>query len=93
MNQHTQEGAIISKLPPKQVSEKFKVQEFILRVGQPEDKYPQEIKFQLVNDNIDLLDFIQVNDVVEVTFDLRGREYNGTHYVTLNATKVISKLF
>ena len=93
MNQHTQEGAIISKLPPKQVSEKFKVQEFILRVGQPEDKYPQEIKFQLVNDNIDLLDFIQVNDVVDVTFDLRGREYNGTHYVTLNATKVTSKLF
>ena len=93
MNQHTQEGAIINKLPAKQVSEKFKVQEFILRVGQPEDKYPQEVKFQLVNDNIDLLDFIQVNDVVEVTFDLRGREYNGTHYVTLNATKVISKLF
>lgn len=93
MNQHTQEGAIISKLPPKQVSEKFKVQEFIIKVGQPEDKYPQEVKFQLVNDNIDLLDFIQVNDVVEVTFDLRGREYNGTHYVTLNATKVTSKLF
>ena len=93
MNQHTQEGAIISKLPPKQVSEKFRVQEFILKVGQPEDKYPQEVKFQLVNDNIDLLDFIQVNDTVEVTFDLRGREYNGTHYVTLNATKVTSKLF
>ena len=93
MSQHTETGAIISKLPPKQVSEKFKVQEFILIVGQPEDKYPQEVKFQLVNDNIDLLDFIQVNDVVEVTFDLRGREYNGTHYVTLNATKVTSKLF
>ena len=93
MNQHTATGAIINKLPPKQVSEKFRVQEFILKVGQPEDKYPQDVKFQLVNDNIDLLDFIQVNDVVEVTFDLRGREYNGTHYVTLNATKVTSKLF
>ena len=93
MNQHTATGAIITKLPAKQVSEKFKVQEFILRVGQPEDKYPQDVKFQLVNDNIDLLDFIQVNDVVEVTFDLRGREYNSTHYVTLNATKVTSKLF
>ena len=93
MNQHTATGAIISKLPPKQVSEKFRIQEFILRVGEPNDKYPQEIKFQLVNDKTDLLDFIQVNDVVEVTFDLRGREYNGTHYVTLNATKVTSKLF
>ena len=93
MNQHTQEGAIISKLPPKQVSEKFRIQEFILRVGNSEDKYPQEVKFQLVNDKTDLIDFIQVNDVVEVTFDLRGREYNGTHYVTLNALKVTSKLF
>ena len=93
MNQHVATGAIINKLPAKQVSEKFKVQEFILRVGQPEDKYPQEVKFQLVNDKTDLIDFIQVNEVVEVTFDLRGREYNGTHYVTLNALKVTSKLF
>ena len=91
MNQHTTTGVIINKLPAKQVSEKFKVQEFILKVGN--DKYPQEVKFQLVNDNIDLLDFIQVNEQVEVTFELRGREYNGTHYVTLNALKVISKLF
>jgi hypothetical protein len=88
---HTTTGAIINKLPMKQVSEKFKIQEFILKVG--DDKYPQEVKFQLVNDNVDLLDFIQVNEVVEVTFELRGREYNGTHYVSLNALKVISKLF
>ena len=93
MNQHTTQGAIITKLPAKQVSEKFRVLEFILKVGEPEDKYPQEVKFQLVNDNTYLLDFIQVNDVVEVTFELRGREYNGTHYVTLNALKVTSKLF
>ena len=91
MNQHTTTGVIINKLPTKQVSEKFRVQEFILKVG--DDKYPQEVKFQLVNDNIDLLDFIQVNEQVEVTFELRGREYNGTHYVTLNALKVTSKLF
>jgi hypothetical protein len=88
---HTTTGSIINKLPMKQVSEKFKIQEFILKVG--DDKYPQEVKFQLVNDNVDLLDFIQVNEVVEVTFELRGREYNGTHYVSLNALKVISKLF
>lgn len=91
MNQHTTTGTVMSKLPFKQVSEKFKIQEFILKVG--DEKYPQEVKFQLVNDKIDLLDFIQVNEEVEVTFELRGREYNGTHYVSLNATKVISKLF
>lgn len=91
MNQHTTKGTVLSKLPFKQVSEKFKIQEFILKVG--DDKYPQEVKFQLVNDKIDLLDFIQVNEEVEVTFELRGREYNGTHYVSLNALKVVSKLF
>ena len=93
MSQHKETGAIISKLPAKQVSEKFKVQEFILKVGQPEDKYPQEVKFQLVNDKIDLLDFIQVNDTVELVFELRGRAYNGTHYVTLNVIELKSKLF
>jgi hypothetical protein len=88
---HTTTGAIISKLPVKQVSDKFRIQEFILKLG--DEKYPQEVKFQLMNDRIDLLDFIQVNEVVEVEFELRGREYNDTHYVSLNALKVTSKLF
>ena len=93
MSQHKETGAIISKLPAKQVSEKFKVQEFILKVGQPEDKYPQEVKFQLVNDKIDLLDFIQVNDTVELVFELRGRAYKENHYNTLNVIELKSKLF
>jgi hypothetical protein len=90
---HTTTGAIINKLPIKQVSEKFRIQEFILRVGNPDDKYPQEVKFQLVNDNIDLLDFIQVNEVVELVFELRGKAYKETHYNTLNVLEVKSKLF
>jgi hypothetical protein len=93
MNQHVTTGAIINKLPMKQVSEKFKIQEFILRVGQPDDKYPQEVKFQLVNDKIYLLDFIQVNDTVELVFELRGKAYKETHYNTLNVLEVKSKLF
>ena len=93
MNQHTATGAIITKLPAKQVSEKFRVQEFILKVGEPEDKYPQEVKFQLVNDKIDLLDFIQVNDTVELVFELRGRAYKENHYITLNVIELKSKLF
>jgi hypothetical protein len=91
MNQFKLEGAIINKLPAKQVSEKFRVQEFILRVG--DNKYPQEVKFQLVNDKIYLLDFIQVNDTVELVFELRGKAYKETHYNTLNVLEVKSKLF
>ena len=91
MNQLKTEGAIISKLPAKQVTEKFRVQEFILKLG--DDKYPQEVKFQLVNDKIDLIDFIQVNDTVELVFELRGRAYKETHYNTLNVLELKSKLF
>jgi hypothetical protein len=91
MNQFKLEGAIISKLPAKQVTETFRVQEFILKVG--DDKYPQEVKFQLVNDKIYLLDFIQVNDTVELVFELRGKAYKETHYNTLNVLEVKSKLF
>jgi hypothetical protein len=91
MNQFKLEGAIISKLPAKQVSDTFRVQEFIIKVDS--EKYPQEVKFQLVNDKIYLLDFIQVNDTVELVFELRGRDYNGTHYNTLNVLEVKSKLF
>ena len=91
MNQFKLEGAIINKLPAKQVSETFRVQEFILKVG--DDKYPQEVKFQLVNDKIYLLDFIQVNDTVELVFELRGKAYKETHYNTLNVLEVKSKLF
>ncbi len=78
-------------MPAKQVSETFRVQEFILKVG--DDKYPQEVKFQLVNDKIYLLDFIQVNDAVELVFELRGKAYKETHYNTLNVLEVKSKLF
>ena len=91
MNQFKLEGAIINKLPAKQVTETFRVQEFILKVG--DDKYPQEVKFQLVNDKIYLLDFIQVNDTVELVFQLRGRAYKETHYNTLNVLEVKSQLF
>jgi hypothetical protein len=91
MNQFKLEGAIITKLPAKQVTETFRVQEFILKVG--DDKYPQEVKFQLVNDKIYLLDFIQVNDTVELVFELRGKAYKETHYNTLNVLEVKSKLF
>jgi single-strand DNA-binding protein len=93
MNQFKLEGAIITKLPAKQVTETFRVQEFILRLGDPDDKYPQEVKFQLVNDKIYLLDFIQVNDTVELVFELRGKAYKETYYNTLNVLEVKSKLF
>jgi hypothetical protein len=67
---------------PRQVSEKMNLVEFVLSIG---DKYPQMVQFQAVNERVKFLDGAKVGQECEVKFDLRGREYNGKFYVSLNA--------
>jgi single-strand DNA-binding protein len=66
----------------KQVSEKMNIREFVLSIG---DKYPQLVQFQAVNERVKFLEKARVGQECEVKFDLRGREYNGRYYVSLNA--------
>ena len=56
-----------------QVSEKFSKREFV--VTETSSMYPQDILFQATQDKCSLLDAVQVNDQVEVSFNLRGREW------------------
>ena len=58
----------------QQVSEKFRKREFVLEVQ--EGQYPEQIKFQLVQDKTALIDPYKVGDEVKVTFNLRGRGFN-----------------
>ena len=53
-----------------------------------ESKYPQDIKFDLVKERCDLLNAYNLGDEVEVAFNINGNEYQGKHYVTLQAWKV-----
>ena len=66
----------------KQVSEKMNIREFVLSIG---EKYPQLVQFQAVNERVKFLDGAKPGQECEVKFDLRGREYNGKYYVSLNA--------
>jgi hypothetical protein len=66
----------------KQVSDKMNIREFVLSIG---DKYPQLVQFQAVNERVKFLETARVGQECEVKFDLRGREYNGRYYVSLNA--------
>lgn len=74
----------------QQVSEKFSKREFVLEIQ--DGRYPQHIKFQLVQDKCDLVEPYRIGQEVEVTFDLRGRahEKNGqkTYYTTLDAWRI-----
>ncbi|WP_375418652.1 DUF3127 domain-containing protein [uncultured Hymenobacter sp.] len=58
----------------QQVSEKFRKREFVLEVQ--EGQYPEQIKFQMVQDKTALIDPYKVGDEVKVTFNLRGRGFN-----------------
>lgn len=59
--------------PTVQVSEKFSKREFV--ITESSSMYPQDILFQLTQDKCSLLDGISVNEQVEVSFNLRGREW------------------
>lgn len=56
-----------------QVSEKFMKREFVLTDNS--SMYPQDIIFQCVQDKCAMMDAFNVGDHVEVSFNLRGREW------------------
>lgn len=67
------QGIIKVVNPTAQISEKFSKREFVLTDNS--SMYPQDIMFQLTQDKCALLDGINVNDQIEVSFNLRGREW------------------
>ncbi len=51
-------------------------------------KYPQEINLEFLQDKVSLLDTIQVGQEITVSFDIRGREYNGRYFNNLVGWKI-----
>ncbi len=66
-------GTIKMINPTQQVTEKFAKREFV--VTESSSMYPQDILFQATQDKCALLDNFQPNENVEVSFNLRGREW------------------
>lgn len=62
----------------------FRKREFVITT---DEKYPQDIKLEAVKDGCDCLDAYEDGDPITVSFNLRGNEYNGKHYVNLQAWK------
>lgn len=70
----------------KQVSAKFQTREIVLVT---DEKYPQHIPFQLSQDKVSLADNLKAGEVVELSFNLRGREWKSPqgevkHFLTLD---------
>jgi hypothetical protein len=58
--------------PTQVISEKFSKREFVIETT---DQYPQQVMFQLTQDKCNLLDGFGVGNQLEVSFNLRGREW------------------
>lgn len=69
-------GILKVKNETQQVSDKFSKREFVITTD-TSTQYPQYISMQLTQDKCALLDAYNVGDEIKVSFNLRGREWDG----------------
>lgn len=65
----------------------FKKVEFVLTTN---EQYPQDVKFEVLKEEgvERFLQYNKVGDYVNVSFNIRGNEYNGNYYVNLQSWRV-----
>lgn len=63
------------------VSDKFRKREFVLTTDES-SQYPQHVQIELTQDKTELINNYKVGDKVDVSINIRGREYTGTDGVT-----------
>lgn len=64
----------------------FTKREFVVTTAH--DKFPQDLKFEIVKDKCSLLDQFEPDQEVQVSFDIRGNEFNGKYFVNLSCWKI-----
>ena len=74
-----------------QVTEKFAKREFV--ITDSSSMYPQDILFQAVQDKCSMIDGMTEGETVEVSFNLRGREWTSPqgevkYFNTLDAWRI-----
>jgi len=68
------QGKILEIFETVQINDSFKKREFIVEYAD-NPNYPELIKFELTQDRCDLLNDFQVNQEVEVWFNIKGRKW------------------
>lgn len=79
------EGKLHKKFEAETKGETFRVRDFVIET---DGQYPQFIKFQLTQDRCSAVDQYNEGDMIKVSFDLRGREWNEKYFTNLNAWRV-----
>jgi hypothetical protein len=63
----------------------FTKREFVITTE--DDRYPQEVAMACIKDGCALLEGVQAGERLRVLFNIRGREYQGRHFVNLEVFK------
>ena len=71
---------------PQTFASGFTKREVVITVE--DGKYPQDINFEFLQDKVSLLDSLSEGQEVSVSFDIRGREYNGRYFNNLVGWKI-----
>ena len=85
------EGSIIEVRDTEQVSDSFAKREFVIKTN--DDKYPQLVPFELVQDKCGIIDAHNMGDQVKVSFNVRGRKWTNKdgidkYFLSLNAWRI-----
>ena len=86
------QGKIIVINEIEVISEKFKKRSFVLEHGD-NPQYLENVLFELHQDRCSILDNFKVGDMVDVSFNLKGRKWTNENGIvkylnTLNAWKI-----
>jgi hypothetical protein len=57
-------------------------------VVETDEQYKQTIPIDFVQDKCDVLDSYKAGDSVKISINIRGNEYNGKYYVSLNGWRI-----
>jgi len=85
METYLAQGKIIKIGSTEQVTEKFRKREFAITTN---EQYPQKLKFDLINNNVDYLDDFNIGDDIKISFLVKGNEYKDKIYINLTAVAI-----
>jgi len=79
-------GKLHKKFDTENKTATFQAREFVIEAD--DGRYPQMIKFQLIQDKCEEIDKFNEGDNIRVHFNLRGREWQGKYFTNLNAWRI-----
>ncbi|MCB0540572.1 MAG: DUF3127 domain-containing protein [Bacteroidetes bacterium] len=78
-------GKLHKVFDTEQKTETFRTREFVIETI---ENYPQFVKFQATQDRCNIIDGYNEGEEIKVSFNLRGREWQGKFFTNLDAWRV-----